>query len=252
MTTPKQLISRASKILNDDKPGYENTSWSVECLLDFLNEGLCQLAAYRPTEFVECIELCLVPGAKQQLPPGVSELVTIEGTEDPEVDDGASDDPAPTMSSGDMVKALRGKKTCVSSTDDNCGPYIVAGYRNAKGASDLFFVEPPVPFGEAPVVSAQVVKMPVPLTACDLDSAVQTECKFDPALVDWILYRAFSMDTESQYAYQVSRRHQSAFYDAVNGGYLADSRMRSGYILGQEGTGVERTGWRNEGRQIGR
>ena len=56
MTTPKQLISRASKILNDDKPGYENTSWSVECLLDFLNEGLCQLAAYRPTEFVECIE----------------------------------------------------------------------------------------------------------------------------------------------------------------------------------------------------
>lgn len=247
MSSVAQLIKRASRILNDQEEGYSYTGWTADELLDYYNEAVCQIYNFRPDLFAESSTLTLAPGSKQTLPDGIGNLLSIDSNLG---EDGDLDEDTPlTMSSGDMVKALRGKPTCVEAT--TCEPFKIRGYRKSK-VPNVFFVEPPVPEGETVEVDVTVAVGPMQVCGGDITNETQLDCRLDPAIVDWILFRAMGRDTESQFLYQAARRHQAAFYDAINGGYLAQSRMQSGYMLGREGDGVETTGWRNELRQIGR
>lgn len=248
MSSVAQLIQRASRILNDQEEGYSYIAWTATELLDYYNEGLCTVYNMRPDLFAVCKELTLKPGAKQTLEVGT--LVSIDSN----IDEcgNADTETSLTMSSTDMVKGLAGKKTCSATAASACEPFTISGYR--KGATaGIFFVEPPVPIGGDPVVVEATVSVP-PIAVCggDIASETQIDCGLDSALTDWILYRALSRDVESQFNFNAARRHQAAFYDAVNASYLADSRMQSGYMLGMEGQGVETTGWRNESRNFGR
>lgn len=248
MSSVAQLIQRASRILNDQEEGYSYTAWTTAELLDYYNEALCAVYNMRPDLFAVCQDITLAPGSKQTLDAGT--LISIDSNVD---ECGNSDPDTPlTMSSTDMVKGLAGKKTCSSSAASPCEPFVITGYR--KGATaGIFFVEPPVPTGGDPVVVEATVSAP-PVIVCggDIAGETQIDCGLDSALVDWVLYRALSRDVESQFNFNAARRHQAAFYDAVNASYLADSRLQSGYMLGMEGQGVETTGWRNELRNFGR
>lgn len=244
---PAEVIMRASRMLKDQEPGHAFVTWTESDLMSHLNEGLCTVFNFHPMMFVENVELELAAGSSQKLPSGYGELISIDSNLAPGACPG-SGKPV-NMSQFDMVKGLRGKKTCVTA---ECTPYEVAGYRKAGTGVAGFFVEPPVPCGPAVTVEATVTKRPERIEMCDRMKALDLPCELETPLLDWILYRAYEVDAESQYYAQMARRHQAAFYDWVNGTYLVDSRVNSGYVLGQRGSGEERTGWRNEGRQVGR
>lgn len=247
MTSVAKLIQRASRILNDQEEGYSYTAWTATELLDHYNEAVCTAYNMRPDLFSKDETIDLQPGSKQKLPDGVGHLLSVDSNLD---ENGDLDEDTPlTMSAGDMVKGLRGKNTCA--TSEACEPFKIKGWRKSTTAG-TFFVEPPVPAGTSVSVDATVTCPPTTTKGGDIGGDSAMDCGFDSALVDWILYRALSRDSESQFNFAAARRHQASFYDMINASYLADSRVQSGYMLGREGDGVETTGWRNELRQMGR
>ena len=240
MTAPSTILERASKQLAD--PDYE--CWDKSCLLSYYNEALCTLSGLRPTAFAECVDLPLVTGTKQILPDEYATLLSIEGDESEEGDTGA------TYASSDMVRSLRGKVSCL--VDDDCATYAVTSFRHHPSSDSIFYVSPNVPAGLTPTVEAVVVPNPAPIKLCDLNEESGVDCRMDALILDWVLYRAYGQESESQTSLHMSRRYQAAFYDGVNGTYRVDSRLRSGHILGQTGTGDERLGWRNQLQGVGR
>jgi hypothetical protein len=68
-----------------------------------------------------------------------------------------------------------------------------------------------------------------------LDDCVPVAIKFHPALVNWVLHRAFAKDIESAFATAMSDRYYRWFFDTLEAQRLAEARFRSGYYLGMVG-----------------
>jgi len=139
----------------------------------------------------------------------------------------------------------------VTSEDDNfarriklehCNPqsakdFEAKGYSLLNNTNKEFTVTPNVPRGAGASVSATVVFTPPTHCAGDLDSCVGAAPRFTPSIVDWIVYRALSMDMESEFAFRAAEKARERFYDAMRYGYLQESRHGSGYYLGESGGG---------------
>jgi len=249
VASPADLIRRTSVLLNDQEAGHEYTTWTVPMLLDFYNEAMCTIFALRPTLFSKPVTLTLSPGSTQTLPPEYGQLLSITTN----TTDGAGCTPegAPvTMSAFNMVAGLGKKAKCVGA--GSCTPYAVSSYRAGEAGEGVFSVEPPVPCGEDAKVNALVTVRPPKVSRCDVNDPADMPCEMDAPIIDYMLWRAYSIDAESQFSYAAARRHQATFYDWINGSYLVASRMASGYYLGRVGHGEARVGWRNEGKVVGR
>jgi hypothetical protein len=59
--------------------------------------------------------------------------------------------------------------------------------------------------------------------------------KFHPALVSWVLHRAFAKDIESAFATAMTDRHYRWFFEMLEAQRVGESRFRSGYHLGMVG-----------------
>lgn len=252
-TSARDLIDRARKTLCDP----EKKHWLDDELMCYLNEGLCELAGLRPDQFVESRDITLVPGACQVVPDGCIDMVDVQAN----VKDGVkTEDPVlnATTTAGERLGdkfscATADEPDCVAGETDACASYLVSGYKITSSMHGQFTVEPPVPAGcDAIVISALVYCEP---SKFELDPpAGADECKlptlYNAQLVDFILMRAYEKDVESQFAVSRASYHRTAFYTGVTADYRAASRLRSGYILGEEGSGSRNTGWRNEARGV--
>ena len=255
MQTIGAFIDRALTLLHDAEPGFEATLWSKPTLLGHLNEGLCQIAAMRPDLFTGTHKIPLRPGSHQELPEGFAAIYGVDGNVQVGPDGQVTVEDDVHVSDQAMLRRFKKKPCLASDALTDCGD-AGTGYRvktfipNPHNLRE-FRVEPPVPEGANVEIMATVLKTPRTYTDADLSRNIPLECPNTAALMDWVLHRAYCIESESEYIRSAKNDHLRYFYGSVNGKYFADSRMRSGYVLGQTGTGDERSGAPRELRNLG-
>ena len=216
-------------ILNDEKAVRHDDAQ----LLCFLEQAALQVYAARPAEASEVVTVTLVPGAYQNVPGGASfvEVVGVTG------DDEASG----VASVLDTTMAQRYKRaSCkrAASASASAG-YVPGAAERASYSASAFKVSPPVPAGTTQTLQVVVTnrdKCPIVGDCVDLPKAYQA------ALTDYVVARAFSIQSESAYAGTKATEHMSMFLSSLNIQYNGQARVASGYNLGAEGTGSPTVG----------
>lgn len=237
------LISQVQVMLCDG----DAVHWSENELITYLNEALCEIAGLRPDAFVKMVTLELEPGEQQQLPKPYIDLVKVEENLDKNGKPKDGSISKTTSTAGDRLGA---KYRC---DPDGVGAKYegITGYKITAQSHGYFTVSPPVPEGEKAYVNAMVYVPPPHFHADDLgDENCVLPCIYDAQIIDWIMKRAYEKDVESQWARDRAAYHYSLFRTGMDADYRSASRLRSGYMLGMKGDGVETTGWRNEIRGI--
>jgi len=202
------LIVEAARLLNDAEPGYEHIRWTRADLLEYLNDAQRQVYLYRPELYARSEVFPLVPGTRQgPLPDGCQLQKVIGSTGDAgrarKVDDG-------------LLQAFAGTG-CMWACDEN--GYRVSGYSFTPQDPQAFFVDPPVPDdGQSYTVALVCQQCPEAITLADLDDAdprndlLVTPARMHNALIEWVLYRAYSVDMESAQSFAKQQDHRKHFY----------------------------------------
>lgn len=202
------LIVAVSRLLNDAEPGYEHIRWTRADLLEYLNDAQKQVYLYRPELYAQTDVFALVPGARQGPLPGGCQLQKIIG------------------SVGDVGRARKVDDGLLQAfADTGCAPvnvsddYRVRGYSFTPQDPMSFFVDPPVPDdGRSCTVALVCQQAPEAITLAQLDDAdprndrLVTPARMHNALVEWMLYRAYSVDMESAQSFAKQEAHRQHFY----------------------------------------
>lgn len=202
------LIVAVSRLLNDAEPGYEHIRWTRADLLEYLNDAQKQVYLYRPELYAQTDVFALVPGARQGPLPDGCQLQKIIG------------------SVGDVGRARKVDDGLLQAfADTGCAPvnvsddYRVRGYSFTPQDPMSFFVDPPVPDdGRSYTVALVCQQAPEAITLAQLDDAdprndrLVTPARMHNALVEWVLYRAYSVDMESAQSFAKQEAHRQHFY----------------------------------------
>jgi hypothetical protein len=233
------VVEEVSRQLNDQGL-IPYTRWNKGELVVYLNDALIMVGNYRPDAFTSTTDIALVPGAQQTLPTGFSFLKSI--------DSNATNSNCPgspvTEANLDILRAFF-KKPCMPTG----GP---ADYRVTSFAYDqknplIFYVSPPVPTDAAGLeVTATLVGAAPTYATIDitLGTAIAIDPKYKNALTEWMLYRAYQVDTESVSSRQTKLDSYAAFWKILGVEYKQESGYRSGWYLGQKGLGDQTAGSR--------
>lgn len=256
MTTAANIIERAQTLLRDDESDNAGVVWPDSDLIEWVSEGIQVIASLRPDAMTETANIPLVAGAAQTLPDEYAALLSVEGTVVVHPDGSVTVEQEATVADSRMVRRF-GKKRCLASQAPGpCGQigadYRVRSFSISPYNQRDFRVEPPVPAGASVEIRATVTKVAPALSLGDRNKPLPVQSKYDAALLNWVMHRAYSSEIESEYATASREQHLRAFYSVLNGTYFADSRLASGYVLGREGTGDPRSGAPRELREFGR
>lgn len=234
MQTVGEFVTHVSTQMHDQRHGRAFIRWGRGLLLEYLNLGLTEIGTYRPEAFAADETLTLVPGATQSIDPSKT-LVAIS----------ANTDGTPVLSGDvDMATAYNAYAVCVPEPRiiNGVAHYLVRSYSIDKKNSHKFYVDPPVPKGMTVQVTATVSGNIPQYTLADWNKAVEMESKFDANLVQYMLASAHSLDRESAQARQTSGDYYNRFYASMGVKYKQESRYKSGFYLGEIGTGDPQAG----------
>jgi len=242
-TTIADMVHRAAAVLNDTEQGYEHVQWSKGDLVTYLNEALCELSAHRPDAFVEQVELSLVQGARQVVPSKYTALLSLDYNlpRGASLDDGIAGGKISPVSS-DFAAVFSDENSCFAggsscgipvTHDDHPPSYEVKSYTMNKLDDRVFYVKPPVPIGETASVVATVQKVPVRHSTSHMKKCLDVACKYESALLDWMLMRAWERDVESEFARQAAKAHREHFYGSIMAKYNQEAQFHSEYWRGR-------------------
>lgn len=206
--TVSDVISRARNILNDST----ETRWSNDELLLWLNESYAVLVNAKPSECSVNAELTLAAGPKQALPSAGVRLLELIRNTHPD-----SNLRGITVTSKEELSAARpgwyGEDQELS----------IEHFVFDEMDPTHFYVYPPAVDGAK--VEALYIQTPDPHPSV-YDSA-ETEAlnapeSLAPALVDYVLFRAFSKDADHAANANRAALHAQAFSTAVGTGFKLD------------------------------
>jgi len=198
------ILDSAAAELNDLEPGFEYTRWTRPEMLGYLTDAVAQLAALKPTLFETTTVLPLGPGAMQKLPEYVAVLEDVIFNLNVDGSLGA-----PILPSDFNLERTYGKGTPTTT------PYAVRSFSVHPKTDAVYYVDPPVPPTNGTVrVQAVVQLAPQQFTTMDTPIELPSAAPevYRNAMKDWVLYRAFAKDTESQVSSERSQAHFKAFY----------------------------------------
>lgn len=205
------LLAEVAGLLNDREPGAEYVRWTKLDLLEYMNDGVMQAFLVRPQLFSHNETIDLVPGAAQTLPDGCN-LQKMLGT------DGET---KPARKLDESMLAIYGGQSCNCS----CGPYKIDGYTSNPTDPNHFFVDPPVPDdGVTHKATITCLQEPKPVAAVVDGSGAVTDFnpadlsikgKLHNAVIEWMLYRAYSVDMESPQSNNKMTFHVKHFYEML-------------------------------------
>lgn len=230
MDTVGNIIVHVSGQLSDQQPRREFSRWTRQTMLEYLNQGIAEMATYRPDDFSTTTKMVLAPGAKQLIATtGSVASVEVNGVPLNDADISA-------------YKAFSAYATCPPAIQLRNGRAVfklrsVAIDPDNKG---VFYVSPPVPAGVAATANVKISGYAPQYTLADWDKAPDMPTAYINSLIDFMEARAYQRDTESSVSASKSQRLFSLFYQRMGAKYKVDSAYNSGYFKGEVGTGDPR------------
>ncbi len=202
------LIVEVARLLNDAEPGYEHIRWTRADLLEYLNDAQRQVYLYRPELYAQTDVFPLVAGARQGPLPDGCQLQKVIGS--------AGDTGRARKVDDGLLQAFAGTD-CMWGCNEK--GYRLSGYSFTPQDPRAFFVDPPVPDdGQTYTVALVCQQSPEAITLADLDDAdprndrLVTPARMHNALIEWMLYRAYSVDMESAQSFAKQEVHRQHFY----------------------------------------
>lgn len=210
--TVNTVLLRANTLLND--PGF--IRWPKQELLDYFNDASRAIVLVRPDAFCKNVAFSCAAGTKQTLPAEALRLIEVirnaSGTVIRHVPRKALDDSHPDWHSGATATKV------AAYTYDERDPktfYLYPGPAAAHSIDVVYSVAP------STKVLTDVENVSTPAVA-DLD-----DIYINP-LIDFILYRAFSKDSEYAANGNNATSHYNAFMQQLGDKTTVDERMASG------------------------
>lgn len=203
--TAQSIILRAVTTLQDTT----SIRWPANELVRYLNDGQREIALLRPDAMVTNAALTLAAGAKQALPSGGSKLI-------------------------DVIKNTGGNKRAVRMTTRTILDSQVPSWYNQTGVTEIlhyiydprdprvFYVYPPAATSGA---SVDLVYSAYPADITEpADGALYTAVTgsisvpdiYGNALIDYVLYRAYTKDAEFAGNAARAQAHYGAFSGSLN------------------------------------
>jgi hypothetical protein len=193
--TCREVIESASILLQDT----DHTRWPEAELLKWLNAGQAETVIYKPNIFVRSVDLQLARGTKQALPADGLSLIDI-----PRNTDGNVVTVIPRSSLDAQEPGWHLQKNANS---------VALHYCYSELDPKRFYVYPASPGGNA----VELVYTAIPPTV-RIDDPVAIDDIYVSALVDYVIYRAFSKDTEHAPPSGASAsQHYTYFQNAIRG-----------------------------------
>lgn len=197
----EDIAKEASKLLNDSDhcdSEYDFTRWSKNELAHYAQDAVSMIFMLSPKKFTECKTITLSQGNVQKLPSGCTKLTKVLGVKS---DSSATSSivPATNERLGELFPS-----GCSESLNPN--NYAVSGYSLEPSSDNIFYVDPPVPVDG---IEVQVI------CACEPDthsSDYQPEGWMHNAIIEWVLYRAYSSEDEATQGANMATMHLQHFY----------------------------------------
>jgi hypothetical protein len=204
----QRLLDAALAELEDNEPGYEYSRWTKPEMLGYVASAVAALHFYKPDLFQARALVRLRPGDVQQVDGSHSRILSLEDNADA---NGAVGAPI-YASNHDTTKALR-RPNQFSPME----PYRVRSCAVDKDNPRVYYVNPPAP--EYPRAHAwgffQFSPPEIVDAGQDIELPATDAAGWFNALLDFVLFRAFAKDTESNTSRTKSRDHEIAFMNAV-------------------------------------
>lgn len=196
------VIDRAKRILQESGEG---TRWTDSELVGWLNEAYLAVCVVRPDASAKIDEVTLSAGAKQQLPEDGLRLMDV-------------------VSGGIRATTRRALDTMRPGwQSEPSGPPEMYAYDDLQPAT--YWIYPPAASGDSLTLSYTVSPKPHDTASLQAvrDEALSISDRYAQPLLDFVLYRAFSKDAETQANAQRSTIHYQAFSVAIESKSAGDA-----------------------------
>lgn len=199
-TQVNNIISRAATLIQDAT----NVRWPQAELLDWLNDGQREVVLHKPEASVKNTAVTLTTGSTKQTIPADG-ILLLDVTRNMG-SGGATPGNAIRLTTREVLDAQKPSWH----TDANSLGYVqhyVYDPRDPK----TFYVYPKAP---SSALSIEVVYSAAP-TDCTAGGTIQIDDIFANALLDYVLYRAYSKDAEYAANANLAVAHYTAFANAI-------------------------------------
>lgn len=189
------VIERAKRILQERGDGIR---WTVEELVAWLNEAYVIVAIQRPDAHSKLAMISLVAGARQEIPADGLRLMDVLSTEQGRAIRASERRTLATM-----------RPNWMNERASLATEFFVFDERMPRE----FWVYPPAKAGAR--VEASYVAKPASHTVADMASSLSVSERYAPALLDLVLYRAFSKDAENPANLSRAQMHYRAAMEGI-------------------------------------
>lgn len=214
------LMARARIVLQDE----DSVRWPLAELSDWINDGLREISRQAPSAFARTDDLVLVAGVKQALPDAYTRMLRpivnapFEGADRaPRVAVTVVDQFTLDIVQPDWHSERRKRQQVRHVMLDEAAPRTFYVYPSNDGTGRLRAV---MAVRFAPVVAAGAAD-----ALASYAAEVGVDDLYANALLDYVLYRAFSKDAQYAGSMQRAAAHFSQFGAAVNMQMGADASM---------------------------
>ncbi|HBN5894908.1 TPA: DUF6682 family protein [Serratia marcescens] len=182
--------------------------WPKAELLDYYNDAIRAVIIVRPdagesSELLTCVE-----GTKQQLPVGANRLLDIT-----------------RVAGGRVIRPVPREALDTQFPDWHFSTGTIEGYCYDEQTPRTYYVFPGTAAGVQ--LDAVVSRIPVSITLAALDEAlVSLDELYTNPIIEWILYRCYSKDSQNGANSQLAIQHYQAFNDQL--GVKSQAEMAAG------------------------
>lgn len=220
MDTLKDIAVEASRLLNDSydcDPEYNFTRWSKSELIEYGKDAIRSLFTLVPKKFTSVKKIELVPGKVQYLPEGCTKIVKV-------LNAGDNDNTQAVSSIANSVNSRLGNlfsdKCSGSAYLLDPSSYTIESFSLDESSDQIFYVEPPVPVSSDPIY-ANVICYGLP----DIKGNYIVSDWMHNAVIEFILYRAYSSEDESANSSTNAKAHLEHFYTSIGNFLAAEKSM---------------------------
>ncbi|CVD65236.1 phage adaptor protein [Serratia marcescens] len=171
--------------------------WPKAELLDYYNDAIRAVIIARPDAGESSELLTCVAGTKQQLPDGANRLLDIT-----------------RVAGGRVIRPIPREALDTQFPDWHLSSGTTEGYCYDEQTPRTFYVFPGTVAGVQ--LDAVVSRIPVAITLTALDEAlVSLDELYNNPIIEWMLYRCYSKDSQNGANSQLAQQHYQAFNDQL-------------------------------------